>query len=284
MPFNPDAQPASMTLYSVLQHVKDKLACHQHPGENEWCWVDPHTPNADHLPLCLGDVQLWATYLVSKTFRFGFPFFKFRQYTHPEYKSCIVLPNTKHFIGLQDTRHPRGSPLVHTPTELITPVTQAHNLLCIHDPPHAFSDSTEIKNFATSKLHSSCDAPPQTQTQTAAYLVSNKSTVNGEDRRHIRAALDALHTRYPAMDYLQYEGRLQEQGIHYLVIVSMFDTDFYISSVGMVPGAARLFCHWIAEELSRVARRNQSGHGRENISESLDNNEKESIDPIEYIM
>lgn len=53
------------------------------------------------------------------------------------------------------------------------------------------------------------------------------------------------------MDYSQYENRLGEQGIHYLVITSMFDADFYVASVGMAPGTAHLFQHWVVEELSR---------------------------------
>lgn len=62
-----DLSPSRATgiLHRNLALLKDKLACHQHP-ENQWCWVDPRTPGADHLPLCLNDIQLWATYLVSK--------------------------------------------------------------------------------------------------------------------------------------------------------------------------------------------------------------------------
>ena len=54
------------SLYRNLQAVKDNLTCHQHPGESQWCWVDPHDPHANHLPLCLNDIQLWASYLVRR--------------------------------------------------------------------------------------------------------------------------------------------------------------------------------------------------------------------------
>ena len=62
---------STAVLYDNLQLVKDKLACYQHPGEGQWCWVNPRIPNAEHLPLCLHDIQLWATYLV----RNPFPYF-----------------------------------------------------------------------------------------------------------------------------------------------------------------------------------------------------------------
>jgi hypothetical protein len=37
----------------------------------------------------------------------------------------------------------------------------------------------------------------------------------------------------------------------------MFKADFYIAEVGMIPGAAYLFCHWVEEELSRLGQRRQ---------------------------
>jgi hypothetical protein len=67
---NFDLQPVLIaTLYlRNIQVVKDNLTCHQHPGESQWCWVDPHNIHADHIPLCLGDIQLWASYLVRRFF------------------------------------------------------------------------------------------------------------------------------------------------------------------------------------------------------------------------
>jgi hypothetical protein len=50
-----------------LEHVKERLKCLEHPGEEKWCWVDPTTPGAQHIPLCLHDIQLWVKYLVCKS-------------------------------------------------------------------------------------------------------------------------------------------------------------------------------------------------------------------------
>jgi hypothetical protein len=160
-----------------------------------------------------------------------------------------MLPDMGHFIQLQRTRRPRGGSLIRTPTQLITPSTEAHDRVHIHDPPPAFSNSTDISTISTSKAYRSCDV----SYQNAACLIVENGTVNGDDQRHIKVVLDSLHARYPALDYLQYEDRLQEQGICYLIVASMFDPGFYISNVGMAPGAAHLFCRWVVEELRRVA-------------------------------
>jgi hypothetical protein len=165
-----------------------------------------------------------------------------------------MLPNTQHFIQLQKTRHPHGRLPSRMPTELITPVA-----------------SVNINGFTAFKIHNSHGI----SRQNAVYLGGDKSITDGEDQRNIRTVLDALHARYPALDYSQYENRLREQGIHYLVIASMFDADFYVASVGMAPGAAHLFQRWVVEELSREpCGRWRSRDGRENISEGcVDDNE-----------
>jgi hypothetical protein len=55
-----------------LRVVKEKLVCSEHPGDNQWCWVDPQIPNADHTPLCLHDLQLWVKYLVCMFYLFTY--------------------------------------------------------------------------------------------------------------------------------------------------------------------------------------------------------------------
>lgn len=64
---NGDGVPVSFSYAKELQIVKEKLACHQHPGEDTWCWVDPLAPKP-HIPLRLYDIQLWAQYLVRTLF------------------------------------------------------------------------------------------------------------------------------------------------------------------------------------------------------------------------
>lgn len=229
-PFNSGAQPASAAiLYRNFQLVAEKLTCHQHPGENQWCWVKPHPPNAGHIPLCQQDVQLWARYLVSDVavLPWCFIFLTFLQHDHPEDASSMMLPNTNHFTKLLDTRPPHGATLTHTPTEL---VIHTH-----HEDSHA---RTIVKAPYTQRL----------SRQNAVYLEADGGSISSEDQHQIRTILSALHAMYPALDYPQYEDQLQQQGILYLIIASMFKANFYIAKVGMVPGAAYLFCHWVEED------------------------------------
>lgn len=151
--------------------------------------------------------------------------------------SCTILPDTAHFVQFQETREPHGRSLVRVPTQIIA------------RSPSAF-------------------APLSISRQNAADTDARV----GEDRRDIKVLLDALHVRYPAFDYAQYEDRLREQGIHYIIAASMFDADFYASNVGMLPGAAQFFCHWVAGVARRVPRAGDAKMGEilasnENINE-----------------
>jgi hypothetical protein len=63
-------EPSDLSMTSYMQEfeqVKEKLRCSEHQGEHMWCWVDPITPGAQHIPLCLHDIQLWAKYLVCES-------------------------------------------------------------------------------------------------------------------------------------------------------------------------------------------------------------------------
>jgi hypothetical protein len=55
-----------LSTMEAFEIVKDKFACSEHPGEYQWCWVEKqNTANAEHIPLCFHDIQMWAKYLVS---------------------------------------------------------------------------------------------------------------------------------------------------------------------------------------------------------------------------
>jgi len=54
------------TSYAVeLGLLKEKLECSEYPGSKNWCYIDPSTAN--HIPLALNDIQLWAKCIVSFT-------------------------------------------------------------------------------------------------------------------------------------------------------------------------------------------------------------------------
>jgi hypothetical protein len=46
--------------------LKDTFTCQSHVGKDQWCWVDPHVPDAGHIPLSLHDMHLWARHLVRR--------------------------------------------------------------------------------------------------------------------------------------------------------------------------------------------------------------------------
>ena len=131
-------------------------------------------------------------------------------------------------MKLIEMRQPHGTALARTPTELI-----------IH--PHHSGD-THIRTTAKASHSQGLSR------QNTVYLDS----VSGDVPCQIKTILNVLHTMYPELDYPQYENCLRQQGIVYLLVTSMFDAEFYITKVGMVPGAARLFCHWVAKELGRA--------------------------------
>ena len=133
-------------------------------------------------------------------------------------------------MKLLETCQPRGTTLICTLTEVII-------------QPYHFGDNHTCTTATTP--HKGLFR------QNAVYLEADGYSASGNDRCQIKMILNSLHAIYPALDYPQYEDRLRQQGIIYLLIALMFDTDFYITKVGMVPGAARLFCHWVAEELGR---------------------------------
>jgi hypothetical protein len=170
----------------------------------------------------------------------------FLQHDHPENASCTTLPNTNHFTKLLETRPPCGATLTRTLTELI----YTH-----HEDSHARTAAEAPYTQGLSR-------------QNAVYLEADRGFISSEDQHQIRTILSALHATYPALDYPQYEDRLRQQGIMYLIIASMFEADFYVAEVGMVPGAAYLFCHWVEEELSRLGRRRQGSKDTEELLRS----------------
>lgn len=144
---------------SYIAEFQQRLACQQHPGNNQWCWVDPHLPNSEHLPLYLHDIQLWVQYFVSDCIhKLLFWSLIFFQCTHGGHTSCTVLPNTAYFIELRKTRKPRTSvPPSRTTTELVVPA------------------SSDITSFSTSR---------RLTRQNAVYLnFDSNSDGNGEGDR-----------------------------------------------------------------------------------------------------
>ncbi|KIM75599.1 hypothetical protein PILCRDRAFT_13514 [Piloderma croceum F 1598] len=241
---NPDTQRSSEAmLFNTLRLVQEHLVCPQHPGKNQWCWVDRRTHDAEHIPLCFGDIQLWTKHLL----------------LHGGDISCNLMPNTAHFEQLQKFRGPRTASLCRTPTEPVI------------GPSSVLVNSSAANSLARSNMpHCGLGR------QYAMYFEYSDKSSGEECECSIKKILDVLHARYPAFDYPKYAVPLQRLGIHYLITASMFDVMFYITRVGMVVGAAHMFCAWVDMEMQQV----KLGEREQGGAVHIDGNEdKESIDP-----
>src|ERR1700735_5400672 len=101
---------------------------------------------------------------------------------HPEDSSCTMLPNTMHFMQLQETRQPRSRSLIRTPTELITPINHLY-----------FTDPRRTRNTPNTSFAPSTGISILTASN--VYLGVDEDPFHGEDQRHIRKLLDKLHAR-----------------------------------------------------------------------------------------
>jgi hypothetical protein len=153
------------------------------------------------------------------------------QLMHPSDTFHAVLPDTMHFTELLKVKPPRGISLRRKSTELVIPNSHLSHSNAQPSPSRGISH------------------------QYAIYLKPHNDSGKHEheDQHHIKMLLDNLHSRFPAFDFPQYEDRLQKQGIHYLIVASMFDANFYMADVGMVPGAARLFKYSVEKALDEKA-------------------------------
>lgn len=106
-------------------------------------------------------------------------------------------------------------------------------------------------------------APQPLKRTFALYIESDEETDGDEPQQEIHSVLTSIHSRYPAMDFLQYENSLQEHGILYLPTAAHFGSQFYVEKVGMSEGAAFTFhgrvCKAHMKEERARARRNVKG-------------------------
>jgi hypothetical protein len=125
----------------------------------------------------------------------------------------------------------------------------------------------------------SLDIQPHQRRISRHHAMYFESDEDGEDGYSIRAVLAALHSRYPAFHYPAYEAVLLKHGIHYLITASLLDVAFYIERVGMVSGAAYMFCEWVAKEHRRVRRVRHRRKRQRMQACILTDEDKENIEP-----
>ncbi|KAG1797365.1 uncharacterized protein HD556DRAFT_1440922 [Suillus plorans] len=139
------------------------------------------------------------------------------------------------------------SSLQRVPTEIISPVIHNH----IHVSP-------AISDMVTSEGKQQGECPimmPQPLKRTyALYMESDEESSNDEPPQIIGNFLTSVHSRYPAMNFLQYAGKLKDRGILYLPTAARFNVGFYQNKVGMPEGTALTFHSCVSKAYMRVER------------------------------
>lgn len=238
---------SSVFTYSEeLQQLKKNLACLEHPGENVWCWVDSQQPDANHIPLVLNDIQLWAQHMVRTLLpRFLALFLMFEQYTHPTDASFTALPNTAYFDELCETRTPRTT-LSPIPTEPNTPE--------ILDPDHVSGTSSTVANpYANIPTTANAPGGHGITRQYALFLDFDEESDGDECELTVQRLLEFLHVKYPVLNYLRFQESLQALGINYLATAAILDASFFMRKVGMSRETAHIFCDAVITEIRRGA-------------------------------
>ncbi|KAG1901730.1 uncharacterized protein F5891DRAFT_1221256 [Suillus fuscotomentosus] len=119
------------------------------------------------------------------------------------------------------------SSLQRMPTEIISPIIHNH----IHVSP-AISDTVTSEG----KQQGECPIMmPQPLKRTyALYMESDEESSDDEPPQIIGNFLTSVHSRYPAMNFLQYAGKLKDRGILYLPTAVRFNVGFYQNKVGNI--------------------------------------------------
>jgi hypothetical protein len=88
----------------------------------------------------------------------------------------------------------------------------------------------------------------------AIYMESDEGSSDDEPPQIIENFLTSVHSRYPAMNFLQYAGKLKDRGILYLPTAAGFDIGFYQNRVGMPEGTALTFHSCVSKAYMKVER------------------------------
>jgi hypothetical protein len=154
-----------------------------------------------------------------------------------------------------------------------------HRLLTVHDIDSAFraaraeSSERRHKKVAIEIVNTVCDficvsglhrmtylqqeptpkekptkqrAVPQPLKRTyALYLENAGESSDDEPPQGIEDVVTNVHSRYPAMKFRQYIGKMKDRGILYLSTAAHFNSGFYKEKIGMSEGAAYTFHSYV---------------------------------------
>ncbi|KAG1727052.1 hypothetical protein EDD22DRAFT_931284 [Suillus occidentalis] len=246
-----------------LETVMSKLRCSNHPklGEDTFCWVDASQPNTPHYPLCTRDLQEWAKYL-HETGDLDF----------------VTLPRTPHFDEVRTTRKERTI-VLGWPPKSFHPGPVIHNH--IHLSPATNDTISTISDGMFARERGEGYMAPQPLKRTfALYMESDEESDDDELPQGIEDVLRTVHSRYPAMNFPQYVGKLKDCGIFYLPTAAHFGIGFYEEKVGMSEGSAYTFqsCVCKSHERAELAKERRKAKGKKKARAHGNGNE-ENIPP-----
>ncbi|KAG1881868.1 hypothetical protein C8R48DRAFT_667608 [Suillus tomentosus] len=174
-----------------------------------------------------------------------------------------LSPNTLDFNEISKIQKPCTPSLSSVSTELLTMPS-----------PIMYKQGARTP---ADKYHQTCFG---LKCEYAMYLESDEESDN-EPEMTISDVLNRINSRFPALDFFQYQEALCRDGIAYLAAAVKFDCEFYVHTIGMSTGAASLFC----EQIARMKRKNdravvqRKAKGRKRARLPFDDEDKENIRP-----
>ena len=162
----------------------------------------------------------------------------------------------------------------HVPTKPVLPIIHVH----IPESLRPLTDSM------TANIPTAANVGGPGLTHQFAMYLDSKDEFDDEHQTDIRQLLETLHTKFPALNYLQYEASLFSLGIAYLTTATLFDADFFASKVRMTDGAAQLFHQQVFKEVKKAsqAKQQRKAKGKKRVqvmTKGEEADERENIVP-----
>ncbi|KAG1875952.1 hypothetical protein C8R48DRAFT_768801 [Suillus tomentosus] len=106
-------------------------------------------------------------------------------------------------------------------------------------------------------------AVPQPLKRTyALYLENDDESSDDEPPQEIEDVVTSVHSRYPAMNFRQYIGKMKDRGIFYLSTAAHFNSGFYKEKIGMSEGAAYTFHSYVENAYMKAEHRKRGRNAK----------------------
>ncbi|KAG1797127.1 uncharacterized protein HD556DRAFT_1441285 [Suillus plorans] len=106
-------------------------------------------------------------------------------------------------------------------------------------------------------------AVPQPLKRTyALFLENDDESSDDEPPQEIEDVVTSVHSRYPAMNFRQYIGKMKDRGIFYLSTAAHFNSGFYKEKIGMSEGAAYTFHSYVENAYMKAEHRKRGRNAK----------------------